>query len=213
MCNACGFHCCAWDGFGKCGCNGCHDPACWDEEDEDDYVDDYEYQAPSSSFLRQLREGWAGAVVGLALLALGACVPNQGEPPTFSDLALTIAVGSAYDVLDLYVAEGDIPADGLTLINSTNAYAAASCAILLDETRTPADRYASLLIEVADERLALEQAIEGLRGSIDPLAKVAIRRATDLGRLYATQRADPAVFETPCRTAELFATSWSGRLG
>lgn len=28
MCNACGFYCCAWDGFGKCGCDHCPEFAC-----------------------------------------------------------------------------------------------------------------------------------------------------------------------------------------
>jgi hypothetical protein len=28
MCNACGFLCCAWDGFGKCGCDHCPEYAC-----------------------------------------------------------------------------------------------------------------------------------------------------------------------------------------
>jgi hypothetical protein len=40
MCNACGFFCCAYDGFSKCGCDGCPEPACWDDEEFDDYGDD-----------------------------------------------------------------------------------------------------------------------------------------------------------------------------
>lgn len=39
MCNACGFHCCAWDGFGKCGCD-CDEPGCWDDDQFGDYSDD-----------------------------------------------------------------------------------------------------------------------------------------------------------------------------
>ena len=39
MCNACGFVCCAYDGFEKCGCDHCHEPACW--ADDDDFDDDY----------------------------------------------------------------------------------------------------------------------------------------------------------------------------
>ena len=31
MCNACGFFCCAWDGFEKCGCDHCFEPACHDD--------------------------------------------------------------------------------------------------------------------------------------------------------------------------------------
>lgn len=33
MCNACGFQCCAYDGFDKCGCNDCDCPECWDDEE------------------------------------------------------------------------------------------------------------------------------------------------------------------------------------
>lgn len=29
MCNACGFGCCAWDGFDGCGCDSCSEPKCW----------------------------------------------------------------------------------------------------------------------------------------------------------------------------------------
>ena len=46
MCNACGFHCCAWDGFEKCGCDTCDNPQCWDDEedemDEGEDIDDGE---------------------------------------------------------------------------------------------------------------------------------------------------------------------------
>lgn len=41
MCNACGFHCCAWDGFEKCGCEDCWCEDCWDDEDEELYDDDF----------------------------------------------------------------------------------------------------------------------------------------------------------------------------
>ena len=41
MCNACGFMCCALDTFDKCGCDGCDEPDCWtddeDERDDDDW--------------------------------------------------------------------------------------------------------------------------------------------------------------------------------
>jgi hypothetical protein len=30
VCNACGFACCAWDGFGGCGCDHCDNPECWE---------------------------------------------------------------------------------------------------------------------------------------------------------------------------------------
>ncbi len=30
MCNACGFQCCAWDGFSGCGCEHCDCPDCWE---------------------------------------------------------------------------------------------------------------------------------------------------------------------------------------
>lgn len=36
MCNACGFGCCAWDGFDGCGCEDCPNPECWSE----DYVNE-----------------------------------------------------------------------------------------------------------------------------------------------------------------------------
>jgi hypothetical protein len=47
MCNACGFECCAMDYFEGCGCEGCHEPKCWDYDDgfqegEDDYLDEEE---------------------------------------------------------------------------------------------------------------------------------------------------------------------------
>lgn len=29
MCNACGNVCCGSDQFGGCGCDGCHNEACW----------------------------------------------------------------------------------------------------------------------------------------------------------------------------------------
>ncbi len=29
MCNACGFACCAYDGFSRCGCDLCDCPDCW----------------------------------------------------------------------------------------------------------------------------------------------------------------------------------------
>ena len=34
MCNACGFGCCAWDGFSGCGCDHCDNPECWEYCDE-----------------------------------------------------------------------------------------------------------------------------------------------------------------------------------
>lgn len=43
MCNACGFYCCAYDGFSKCGCDHCPNPECWDEEDYDsEFGDDFD---------------------------------------------------------------------------------------------------------------------------------------------------------------------------
>jgi len=29
MCNACGFLCCAYDGFRGCGCDDCEEDECW----------------------------------------------------------------------------------------------------------------------------------------------------------------------------------------
>jgi hypothetical protein len=41
MCNACGFQCCAWDGFSGCGCDFCAEPLCWDPDDDGfDVVDE-----------------------------------------------------------------------------------------------------------------------------------------------------------------------------
>ena len=40
MCNACGFFCCAYDGFSGCGCDGCPEPECWSEDDDDFFEDD-----------------------------------------------------------------------------------------------------------------------------------------------------------------------------
>lgn len=42
MCNACGFYCCAYDGFSGCGCDHCDCPECWsDDEFECDSDDDW----------------------------------------------------------------------------------------------------------------------------------------------------------------------------
>lgn len=43
MCNACGFRCCAYDGFSDCGCEWCPVSACHPADDDDggDY-DDYD---------------------------------------------------------------------------------------------------------------------------------------------------------------------------
>ncbi len=35
MCNACGFLCCGWDLFSGCGCDGCDEPDCWDQDAEE----------------------------------------------------------------------------------------------------------------------------------------------------------------------------------
>lgn len=42
MCNACGFLCCGSDKFGGCGCDGCFEPECWTEADEDEGPDEYD---------------------------------------------------------------------------------------------------------------------------------------------------------------------------
>lgn len=47
MCNACGMVCCAWDGFEKCGCEDCHNPACWPDDDYGE--DDDEYREESDA--------------------------------------------------------------------------------------------------------------------------------------------------------------------
>lgn len=40
MCNACGFYCCGYDGFSKCGCDHCPEPECHDDDDDLFYSDD-----------------------------------------------------------------------------------------------------------------------------------------------------------------------------
>lgn len=43
MCNACGFFCCAYDGFQGCGCDHCPNRACWSDDDDDFGYDDFDY--------------------------------------------------------------------------------------------------------------------------------------------------------------------------
>ena len=43
MCNACGNVCCGSDEFGRCGCDGCDEPDCWSEDDDDEIDDDFDY--------------------------------------------------------------------------------------------------------------------------------------------------------------------------
>lgn len=44
MCNACGFYCCAYDGFSGCGCDHCDEPDCWSDDDDNDFdYDDDRY--------------------------------------------------------------------------------------------------------------------------------------------------------------------------
>jgi len=51
VCNACGFYCCAYDGFSGCGCDDCPERACWGD-DEDFYdEDDYDFAALPKSRL------------------------------------------------------------------------------------------------------------------------------------------------------------------
>lgn len=67
MCNACGFQCCAWDGFSGCGCDHCSCPECWDEdEDEDDDfdIDDYEDEVALFGMEGQVFDcGYAGCLM------------------------------------------------------------------------------------------------------------------------------------------------------
>lgn len=42
MCNACGFYCCAYDGFSRCGCDHCPNRACWPDDEEDYRYDEGE---------------------------------------------------------------------------------------------------------------------------------------------------------------------------
>lgn len=46
MCNACGFLCCAYDGFSGCGCEWCSEPACWPDDLDDEEPDDDEIYGP-----------------------------------------------------------------------------------------------------------------------------------------------------------------------
>ncbi len=46
MCNACGNYCCGLDFFGGCGCEGCDEPECWPDEDEDEFEDDIGLYGP-----------------------------------------------------------------------------------------------------------------------------------------------------------------------
>lgn len=47
MCNACGFHCCAFDDMSGCGCDGCAEPACWSSPlDEEMDGPDFEEERP-----------------------------------------------------------------------------------------------------------------------------------------------------------------------
>jgi hypothetical protein len=39
MCNACGFHCCAYDAFSGCGCDSCDETECWSDDDGPDLDD------------------------------------------------------------------------------------------------------------------------------------------------------------------------------
>lgn len=52
MCNACGFLCCAYDGFEKCGCDGCPYPACWPDDDEYEDDDGYDYECGCATSAR-----------------------------------------------------------------------------------------------------------------------------------------------------------------
>lgn len=40
MCNACGNVCCGSDAFSGCGCDGCHNPDCW--SDDNDFSEDFD---------------------------------------------------------------------------------------------------------------------------------------------------------------------------
>lgn len=70
MCNACGFVCCAYDGFSGCGCDGCDEPECWsDEDDFDDESDGEEYFAlPRARGFRCVTVEGGGAAEALKIL-------------------------------------------------------------------------------------------------------------------------------------------------
>lgn len=50
MCNACGNVCCAMDTFSKCGCDDCHDPACWSDPDPYGYYEDSDLEQPEAEY-------------------------------------------------------------------------------------------------------------------------------------------------------------------
>jgi hypothetical protein len=70
MCNACGMYCCAYDGFSGCGCEGCPNPACWpDFDDEDDpanyfYCEEVEPTARIVNVGDELHQALADALAG-----------------------------------------------------------------------------------------------------------------------------------------------------
>ena len=43
MCNACGNHCCGSDEFGGCGCDGCFEPDCWSDVEDEFFDDEADY--------------------------------------------------------------------------------------------------------------------------------------------------------------------------
>lgn len=86
MCNACGFLCCAYDGFSGCGCDHCEYPACWPQEDED-YGDDFDMELSPSHRSRFFCTEIPAA--GYAALGRGPRNPRTLVTGSGADLALS----------------------------------------------------------------------------------------------------------------------------
>lgn len=132
------------------------------------------------------------------------------DPPTTGDIALLIATNRAFEALELYAFDGDISEQGVQFVNATSDYAAASCAILTDDTLSPDERYVELEFQVRDQRLAWEMAVDRVT-DISPAARLAINSARDLARLYVARQADADLWTAPCLAAQSFADRWSAR--
>jgi hypothetical protein len=150
------------------------------------------------------------ALAGATLLA--AC-SSTDEPQPFDPAAFALnqAVGAAIDVLTVYDAQGDVPAQTEAVVSSLADYASAACPILVDGALSPADR-SLMLAGLAPERAALDAAIADTVGVTDPLTIVLVRRALAVAREYAIQGVGPEVWGRPCAAATAFAEQWANRL-
>lgn len=76
MCNACGFQCCAYDGFSGCGCDHCDEPDCWSDDRDEDAPDAEDWP----------EEDWPDAA---GLNALQAQAPSQQTHRAASTMSAT----------------------------------------------------------------------------------------------------------------------------